>query len=89
MANKQPMQADGGGKNKGAPDGVGTTDHHGKTESESQGGAYPRPKGDADAHPEGLLGHGGQSKMGYHGTGQLGEQKVGGKKNVNAVTGKA
>jgi hypothetical protein len=55
---------------------------------DSGGGAYPNPhtgkegKGDR----EGYMGHGGQTEMPYHGSGQLGDQDTGG--NENAPAGK-
>ncbi|HEU0134302.1 MAG TPA: hypothetical protein VFR28_05725 [Allosphingosinicella sp.] len=51
------------------------------------GGAYPNPhtgkeeKGDTGG---GFMGHGGQTEMPYHGSGQLGEQQVGGNENAPA-----
>ncbi len=78
MSDKQPMQADGGQREVGKPDGVGDNATSGKHGSESSGAAYPNDTA------TGKAGHGGQSKMAYHGTGQLGEQKTG--DNENAVT---
>lgn len=52
---------------------------------ESAGGAYPHPDRDA-AGADGFMGHGGQSEMGYHGTGRLGDRKVGGNVNAPAET---
>ena len=45
---------------------------------ESQGGAYPNPHTGKEAKggPDSFMGHGGQTEMGYHGTGQLGEDEV-------------
>jgi hypothetical protein len=58
---------------------------------ESQGGAYPNPhtgkEKDEKSNMEGFLGHGGQSMMAYHGTGQLGEDDVEGQENDNAPAG--
>ena len=81
MSDGQKMQADGGGKT-GSKDGV--SDPKGGT-SESAGGAYPNPHG-TDAKPDagGFMGHGGQSDIAYHGTGQLGDEKVNGEKNANS-----
>jgi hypothetical protein len=81
MDDKQPMQADGGDAAEQAiasrPGGTG----------ESGGGAYPNPHTGKEDHPgDGFLGHGGQTDIGYHGSGQLGDQKVGGDENPNAGT---
>lgn len=81
MDDGQPMQADGKGSEPGAPDGVGDTKVSGKNGSESQGAAYPNPH--SGKKPSGS-GHGEQSEIAYHGSGQLGEQQVG--ENENAVT---
>lgn len=52
----------------------------GKTSGESGGGAYPNPHDasgdDRDPPGAGLMGHGGQSEIGYHGPGQLGGEKA-------------
>lgn len=58
----------------------------GKGGGESQGGAYAQPykeKGKGDAE-DGFLGHGGQSEIGYHGSGRLGEEKTDDEGNANA-----
>ena len=61
-----------------------------KGAGQSGGGAYPNPRsGKEDAGgkgKDGFGGHGGQSEMEYHGTGQLGEKKVG--DNANSPTKK-
>ena len=45
---------------------------------DSGGGAYPNPhSGKEGGGREGYMGHGGQTEVPYHGTGQLGEQDVG------------
>jgi hypothetical protein len=50
---------------------------------DSGGGPYPNPHTGKDGADEpGFAGHGGQTDMAYHGTGQLGEEKVG--ENPNA-----
>lgn len=49
---------------------------------ESQGGAYPNPH--TGKEKAGRPRHGGQTEIAYHGTGQLGEQDVGGTENANA-----
>ena len=52
---------------------------------ESQGGAYPNPHtGKKKPENDGLMGHGGQSEMGYHGTGQLGSEVEEVDENLNA-----
>ena len=51
------------------------------------GGAYPNPHSGKEGKGEtggGLMGHGGQTEMPYHGSGQLGEQDVGGNENAPA-----
>lgn len=85
---KTPLQASGAGHPKGK-DGVSTDTTHGRTESESQGGAYPNPHtGKQDeGRSEGF--HGGQSKAAYHGTGQLGDEEVEGQENVNSPSKRA
>jgi len=82
---KQPVQANGAGTRP---------DTHGKADDvtagemqggESAGGAYPNPhtgKDDGGKSPGDFLGHGGQTEQSYHGSGQLGEQKVGDQKNA-------
>jgi len=45
---------------------------------DSGGGAYPNPhSGKKGGKSDGFFGHGGQSEMEYHGSGRLGEEKVG------------
>ena len=56
---------------------------------ESSGGAYPNPFTGHGEDQGGFMGHGGQSKMDYSGTGEGAgddDAEVG---NVNAVTGKS
>ena len=57
---------------------------------DSGGGAYPNPHtGKESGGKDGYMGHGGQTEMPYHGSGQLGEDKVGGNENSPAEkTGK-
>ena len=90
MTDKQAMQANGKSDAKQIrSDGVSDTDTHGKTGGgESNGGSYPNPhRGKKPAsRPETFIGHGGQSEMGYHGSGQLGDQQVGDEENPNAPT---
>ena len=64
-------QATGGDGLKGAPDGTNIT--HGKQGgSESDGGAYPNPHTGKKGDNSGFMGHGGQTEIDYHGTGQGG-----------------
>jgi hypothetical protein len=52
---------------------------------DSGGGAYPNPhSGKEGGGREGYMGHGGQTEMPYHGSGQLGDQDVGGTDNASA-----
>ena len=57
---------------------------------QSGGGAYPNPhtgkedEGKGGGGKDGFMGSGGQSEMEYHGTGQLGKEKVGGNANSPA-----
>jgi hypothetical protein len=52
---------------------------------QSGGGPYPNPhSGKDDGNSDGYEGHGGQSGMEYHGTGRLGDKKVGGNANAPA-----
>ena len=44
---------------------------------ESQGGAYPNPHTGKKPERGGLMDHGGQTEIDYHGSGQLGSEKVG------------
>jgi len=48
---------------------------------DSGGGAYPNPHSGKKPDNDGFMGHGGQTEMEYHGSGQLGEQDVGGNEN--------
>ena len=53
---------------------------------QSGGGAYPNPHDGKKDKSDGFFGHGGQTDMDYHGTGQLGDRKIG--DNANAPAGK-
>jgi hypothetical protein len=54
---------------------------------DSGGGAYPNPhSGRESDEKDRFMGHGGQSGIGYHGHGQLGDQDVEGR-NANAPAG--
>ena len=50
---------------------------------ESGGGAYLNPHTGKKEKNDGFLSHGGQTEIGYHGTGQLGDQETG-QGNANA-----
>jgi len=77
MGGKQPVQANGAGRATRG-DGVSTRPSGREPPGESGGGAYPNPhRGKKPAtSPGDFLGHGGQTEIGYHGSGQLGEQVV-------------
>lgn len=81
---KTPLQASGEGHPKPEADGVGAGTH-GRSESESQGGAYPNPHTGKEAAGKSEGFHGGQSGAAYHGTGQLGEDDVKGQENQNSA----
>ena len=51
---------------------------------DSGGGAYPNPHSGKKESKDGFMGHGGQTEMPYHGTGQLGEQDIEGEENANS-----
>ena len=51
---------------------------------DSGGGAYPNPHSGKDGKRGGFMDHGGQTRMPYHGTGQLGEDDTGGNANAPA-----
>jgi hypothetical protein len=77
---------------KGAPDGVNTQGTVGSPDGSMAGAPYPNPHTGKQRKGKstfgGFMGHGGQSTMGYHGTGQLGEKetKPGGNRNAGAQT---
>ena len=54
---------------------------------DSGGGAYPNPHTGKTAKNEGFMAHGGQTGMGYHGSGQLGDKAVGENRNAGATGG--
>ncbi|MFZ5708020.1 MAG: hypothetical protein ACOY5R_22400 [Pseudomonadota bacterium] len=77
MADKHPMQASGDREKIVHEDGV--EEPHGRAPAgESGGGAYPNPhRGKTPKNSPGdFMGHGGQTVIGYHGAGQLGENVV-------------
>ena len=51
---------------------------------DSAGGAYPNPHSGKEGSNDGFMGHGGQTGMGYHGKGQLGDETVEGNENSPA-----
>jgi hypothetical protein len=88
---KQPVQANPGRApgGKSPPDGVSSAATQGRDgKNESAGGAYPNPhRGKTPQNkPADFTGHGGQTEMAYHGTGQLGEEEIPGEDNPNAPT---
>lgn len=54
-----------------------TTDAAMQSGGESGGGAYPNPHAGKKEKTDGFLGHGGQTGIAYHGSGQLGEEGTG------------
>lgn len=80
---KQPTQAMPDDGRPGAPDGVNTQADPGP----AQGAGTDRR---SRKRFGGFFGHGGQSEIGYHGPGQLGDQDVqpGGNRNAGAKTGR-
>jgi hypothetical protein len=51
---------------------------------DSGGGPYPNPHTGKKEKTDGFFGHGGQTEMGYHGTGQLGDEETGDNENAPA-----
>ncbi len=85
----QAVQANPGGSDPAvAPDGVSSVADGRKGGGESGGGAYPNPRRGKTSQndPGDFMGHGGQSEIGFHGTGQLGDQDVPRQDNANAPT---
>jgi hypothetical protein len=86
MSDKQPQQAMPNDGRKGAPDGVSTAPSGKDAAGESGGGAYPNPQTGKEPEGGGFMGHGGQTKVAYHGTGQGGTDVDADVGNANAVT---
>lgn len=82
----QAMPQDG---KRGAPDGVNTQAQFNATGGSDAGAPYPNPHtGKSDAEREDIgntvMGHGGQSTIGYHGSGRLGDRKLKPEGNPNS-----
>lgn len=78
--------------NSGAPDGVNSQADRGATGGSDDAAPYPNPHSGKDEDEregvaDGPLSHGGQSAMGYHGSGRLGAQKTKPEGNANAGAG--
>jgi hypothetical protein len=87
MSDKQPNQAMPT-SDKGGQHGVGERPDKAAGGGESSGGAYPNPHTGNPDPQGGFMGHGGQSRIDYSGTGAGSgdeDEDVG---NENAVTGK-
>jgi hypothetical protein len=85
MSDTQPMQASGQDDDAGTGTGDATGERPAAGGGESAGGAYPNPHTGHGHDAGGWTGHGGQSEIAYHGTGQGGtddDPEVG---NPNAV----
>lgn len=85
MSDKQPNQAMPSDGRQGARDGVNDP-HDRHPAGESGGGSYPNPQTGKEPEDQGFMGHGGQTKIGYHGTGQAGQDDDSDVGNVNAPT---
>jgi hypothetical protein len=73
MDSKVPTPVSGGGAQKGNPDGV--NESHARSDAgESGGGSYDNPHTGKDSKGDfgGFMGHGGQTDIAYHGSGQAG-----------------
>lgn len=88
MSDKKPTQAMPSDGRKGAPDGVNTQAAVDATGGSDAGAPYPNPDSGKGPKSEmnGFTAHGGQSEIGYHGSGQLGKQKVKPGGNRNSAT---
>ena len=74
-------------KRRGVREGQDPVAETGRRGGDSQGGAYPNPHTGKKPKGGGFMGHGGQSEMAYHGSGQLGEEVVEGNENAPAEKG--
>ena len=86
MTDKQPMQGMPSDGRKGAPDGVNADPSNRTIGGESGGGGYPNPQTGKEPEGGGFMGHGGQTEIDYHGTGQGGRDVDPDVGNVNAPT---
>jgi hypothetical protein len=89
MADKQPMQASGEGESAAATDGVNRAEAGGRTGGgESGGGAYRHDETSSDGgESAGFFGHGGQSRIDYHGSGKPDDAGDHDADDANAATG--
>lgn len=85
MSGTKPTQAMPKDDRKGAPDGTNERTAHGRS-SDDHDSSYPNPH-TGKKNPK-FEKRGGQTGMGYHGSGQLGDQivKPGGNANAGAQT---
>lgn len=93
MSKRKPTQAlPKESPRKGAPDGVNSQAAEDATGGSDAGAPYPNPhtgKTDDERNKTGggFLDHGGQSLIGYHGTGRLGHRKTKPEGNPNSASG--
>lgn len=74
-AGASPDKVSGHGKVSGA-DGDPTTAGAMRSGGESSGEAFPNAQSGKSEKNDGVFGHGGQSDIAYHGSGQLGEEQT-------------
>ena len=86
MPDTHPNQADGTGS---APGKDGVNSGGGASGAGESGGGARAGNQDPGGRTGGPMGHGGQSEIGYHGPGQLGEEKVEDAAQPNSATGAA
>lgn len=86
MSDKQPNQAMPSNAAKAAPDGVSDAETNRGGGGESGGGGYANPHTGEKSKGQGFMGHGGQTDIAYHGTGQGGTEDDPDVGNVNAPT---